>query len=86
MHQVTSVICKGPDPPIPFGSLFRLSFSYGEAQLFDFATIPQREAYKMLKIIKKEVIDEADNTYFPEPKNCENEPFPEPLDDLLKND
>lgn len=54
MTHGASVICKGPDPPILSGeTLFRLSFSYGEAQLFDFATVAQREAFKMLKIIQK---------------------------------
>ena len=83
MHGV-SVICKGPHPRILFGdTLFRLSFSYGEAQLFDFATIPQKEAYKMLKIITRDAIDKADDMYYPVTKN-KLEPYPVPLNGLLK--
>ena len=64
-----AVVCKAPDRPLVYEStdtLFRLSFSFVEAKLFDYATSKQREAYKMLKMIKKVEIDNLNSQYSPE--------------------
>ena len=53
-----SMVCKVPVADIGASEItdvFRLSFSAAEAILFDFATPEQREAYKMLKILRMNI-------------------------------
>jgi len=63
-----AVVCKPPDP-LKYkntGDLFRLSFSFAEAKLFEYATEEQREAYKILKTIKKISMNDSDFNFIQE--------------------
>ena len=55
-----SFVCKVPDPALfeSSSNLFRLSFSFAESKIIEHVSIEQKEAYKMLKIVRKTELEE----------------------------
>ena len=52
------MVCKVPVKEVPIfdrrTEMFRLSFSFAESKLFEFVTPEQKEAYKILKVLRDE--------------------------------